>query len=87
MRLCNAVGCSRPAHARGYCHAHYLRQRRGSTSSRPVGERAERSVALPGVRVSPQVAEALRMRAKQRGQTLSEYVRSVLHAAFEQPVT
>ena len=76
---CGSPGCARPVTARGLCHAHYERQRRGGAASRPVRDRsAEPLEALPGVRVSAGLAEALRARAHRHGLSLSDLVRATL---------
>lgn len=71
MATCSA--CSAPARAKGLCTTHYQQQRRGG-SGRP--ETA--LVALPGIRVHPVVAGALRDLATNRRESISATLRWIL---------
>jgi len=43
MKQCQVEGCSRQCYAKGFCNAHYMRARKGTSLSLPINHRLPRN--------------------------------------------
>lgn len=78
---CSAPECDRESFVKGLCYAHYRRQLRGGTITKPVGMRG--LTELPGPRVPQAVADTLRAVAASQNVTEYEFVRRIVMDWYE----